>query len=137
MSGDTAAAGATHGTGSATNAGTAGPLATGYGPAGPIHPAQDPHLGASVRQTFSCEPKPGGSQQGQREPEERRELPDASAQLHDLLSELRFSEVHNIQTDRERWRHAKDRRAVERGTPRSMARVTSPVRWTRCRSRWS
>jgi len=28
-------------------------------------------------------------------------------------------------------------RAVERGTPRSVAMVTSPVRWTRSRSRWS
>ena len=28
-------------------------------------------------------------------------------------------------------------RAVERGTPRSVATVTSPVRWTRSRSRWS
>jgi hypothetical protein len=29
--------------------------------AGLIHGAQDSYLGASVRQTFSCEPKPGGS----------------------------------------------------------------------------
>jgi hypothetical protein len=28
-------------------------------------------------------------------------------------------------------------RAVERGTPRSVATVTSPLRWTRFRSRWS
>src|SRR5713101_4905394 len=28
-------------------------------------------------------------------------------------------------------------RAVERGTPRSVATVTSPMRWTRLRSRWS
>jgi hypothetical protein len=28
-------------------------------------------------------------------------------------------------------------RAVERGTPRSVATATSPLRWTRFRSRWS
>jgi hypothetical protein len=37
--------------------------------AGPIHGAHDPCLGGSVRQTFSCEAKPGGSKQGQHEPE--------------------------------------------------------------------
>jgi hypothetical protein len=36
---------------------------------GPIHGSQDPNLGASVRQTLSCEAKPGGAEQGQREPE--------------------------------------------------------------------
>ena len=44
----------------------------------PIHGAQDPRLGASVRETRSCEAKPGGSEQGQREPEQRREFVDAA-----------------------------------------------------------
>ena len=74
--------------------------------AGPIHGAQDPHLGASVRQTRSCEAKPGGSEQGQREAEQRRELLDASPQLQDLLSELRLREVRHIQTDHDRRRRA-------------------------------
>src|ERR1700736_5436613 len=56
--------------------------------AGPIHGAQDPHLGASVRQALSWEAEPGGAEQAQREPEQRRELPDLSPQLQDLLSEL-------------------------------------------------
>jgi hypothetical protein len=33
----------------------------------PIYGAQDPHLGASVRQTLSCEAKAGGAEQSQRE----------------------------------------------------------------------
>lgn len=48
------------------------------------------------------ETKPGGSEKGQGEPEQRRELPDASPQLHDLLSEFRLSEVRTIQTDHNR-----------------------------------
>ena len=74
--------------------------------AGPIHGAQDPRLRASVGQTRSGETKPGGSEQGQCESEQRRELPDASPQLQDLLSELRLGEVRNIQTHYERRRRA-------------------------------
>ncbi len=62
-----------------------------------IHGAQDPHLGASVRQTRAGEVKPGGSEQRQREPQERGELLDASPQLQDLLSELGLREVRHIQ----------------------------------------
>jgi hypothetical protein len=74
--------------------------------AGPIHGAQDPPLGASVRQTLSCEVKPGGSEQSHREAEQCRELLDASPQLQDLLSELRLREVRHIQTDHDPRRHA-------------------------------
>jgi hypothetical protein len=74
--------------------------------AGPIHGAQDPPLGTSVRQPLSCEAKPGGSKQGQREAEQRRELLDASPQLQHLLSELRLREVHNVQTDHDGRRRA-------------------------------
>jgi hypothetical protein len=74
--------------------------------AGPIHGAQDPHLGASVRQALFCEAKPGGSEQGQHEPEQRRELLDASPQLEDLLLEFRFREIRHIQTAHDRWRRA-------------------------------
>ena len=64
------------------------------------------------------------------------ELLDARPQLQDFLAELRFSEVHNIETRHDR-RCSAQPRAVERGTPRSMAMVTSTVRWTRSRRRWS
>jgi hypothetical protein len=67
---------ARYGTDSATRAGIAGPQR--HELAGPIHGAQDPHLGASVRHALFCEAKPGGSEQGQPEPEQRRELLDAS-----------------------------------------------------------
>ena len=70
--------------------------------AGPIHGAQDPRFGASVRQTRSCEAKPGGSEQGQREAEQRRELVDAAPQFEDLLSELRLREVRHIHADHDR-----------------------------------
>src|ERR1700687_3132091 len=43
---------------------------------------------------------------GEREPEQRRELPDPSPQLQDLLSELRLCEVGTIQTDHGRRRRA-------------------------------
>jgi hypothetical protein len=46
--------------------------------AGPIHGAQEPNFGASVRQTLAGKPKPGGSEQGDHEPEQRRELKGAS-----------------------------------------------------------
>src|ERR1700737_2968571 len=74
--------------------------------AGPIHGAPDSYLGASVWQTFSCEPKPGGSEQNQRKPEQRRELQRASPQLQDFLSELRLREVRYIQTDHDGRRRA-------------------------------
>jgi hypothetical protein len=69
---------------------------------GPIHGAEDPHLGASVRQTLSVEAKPGGAEQGHREPEQRREFLHAAPQLQDLLPELRLREVRHIQTDDDR-----------------------------------
>ena len=46
--------------------------------AGPIHGAQDSQLVASVRQTSYGEAKAGRLQQGEREPEQCRELPHAS-----------------------------------------------------------
>src|SRR5262249_33728188 len=93
--------------------------------AGPIHGAQDPRLGASIPETLPCETKPGGAEQGQREPEERRELLDASPQLQDFLAELRFTEVHNIETDH-------DRRCSAQPTP-SSAGLRGPWRWSRRR----
>ena len=101
-----AAAGARHGTDSATLAGTAGPLATGH-TRGP-----DPRRAGSASwrvRPADARPvsvKPGGSKQGQREPEQRRELLDASPQLQDLLSEFRLREVRHIQTDHDRRRRA-------------------------------
>jgi hypothetical protein len=46
--------------------------------AGPIRGAKDPELGASIRQTLVSETKPGGSEQGQYEPQQRCEFLDAS-----------------------------------------------------------
>jgi hypothetical protein len=43
-------------------------------------------------------------QEGKRQPEERRELLDASSQLQDLLSEFRLRQVAAIQTDHDRRR---------------------------------
>src|SRR5947208_16875069 len=71
---------------------------------GPIRGAQDPRLGASVRQTLSREAKAGGAEQGQREPKQSRELLDAAPQLEDLLPEFRLREVRHIQTDDDRRR---------------------------------
>jgi hypothetical protein len=79
----------------------------------------------------------GRGQQSQHEPEQCHELPHPSSQLDNLLSEFRLRELRHIQTDNDRWRLAEPPRAVERGTPRSVATVTSPVRCTRFRSRWS
>src|SRR5713101_4369779 len=104
---------------------------------GPIDGAQDLYLGASVRETLFCEAKPGGSYQGQHEPEQRRELLDASAQLQDLR---RSSGSVRSATSRQTTTVGaapSQPRAVERGTPRFVATGTSPVRWTRCRRRWS
>jgi hypothetical protein len=77
-----------------------------YTRAGTIHRAQDPDLVASVRQALFGEAKLGGSEQGQHQPKEHRELLDASTQLQDLLSELRLREVRPIQTDHDRRRDA-------------------------------
>ena len=74
--------------------------------AGPIDGAQDPHLGASVGQPLARQCETRGLQQGQHEPEQRRELLDASPQLQDLLSEFRLREVRHIQTDHDRRRRA-------------------------------
>jgi hypothetical protein len=61
---------------------------------------------------------------------------DASSQLQDLQSEFRLREIRELQTDHNRRRRAEPS-ACLRGTPRSVAIVTSPVRWTRSLSRWS
>ena len=67
---------------------------------------QDPQLGASVRQTRSCEAKPGGSEYGQREPEQRPELLDPSSELQHFLPELGLREFRTIQADHDRPRRA-------------------------------
>ena len=72
--------------------------------AGAIHGAQDAPLGAPVRQTRACKPKPRGSEQGEHEPEQCRELVDASPELQNFLSELRLREVRNLQTHHDRRR---------------------------------
>jgi hypothetical protein len=60
----------------------------------------------SVRQTLSGKPEPGRAQHGQRQPEQRRELLDASPELQDLLLEFRLREVHTLQTDHDQGRRA-------------------------------
>jgi hypothetical protein len=118
--------------------GMAAQAASGDGATGARAPdprEQDPHLGASVRQVLSYEAEPGGAEQGQCEPQQRRELPDPSPQLQDLLSELRLCRSAPSRQTTAGGAAPSNPRAVERGTPRSVVRVTSPVRWTRCRRR--
>jgi hypothetical protein len=69
----------------------------------------------------------GGSVDREHEPKQRRELLDASPEHDDLLPEFRVRAGGHVTTDDGR-RPAEQPRAVERGTPRSVARVTSPVR---------
>ena len=63
-----------------------------------------PHITNQIikKALHSCEAKPGGAEQGQREPEQRRELLDVAPQLQDLQSEFRLSEVCNIQRNHDR-----------------------------------
>jgi hypothetical protein len=102
----------------------------------PIHGAQDPPLGAPVRQTRSCEAELGGSEQGEGEPEQRRTLVDASPQLQDLRSELRLREVRNIRADHDLGRRAQPatrRRARhsevrgDRHVPGALDKIPKPV----------
>ena len=82
--------------------------------------------------------KPDTRQQGQHNPEQRRELLDASSEFPDLVSE--FARTVRSATSRLTTTGSAVRshpRAVELGRPRSVAMVTSPVRWTSSRSRWS
>jgi hypothetical protein len=53
---------------------------------------------ASLGQTRAGEAKPGGSEQGQCEVEERGQLLNASPQLQEILSELGLRELRDIQT---------------------------------------
>jgi hypothetical protein len=54
------------------------------------------------------------------------------------LSELfQLGQVSHCQTDHHGRRGAEPPPGVDRGTPRSVAMVRSPVRWTSSRSRWS
>jgi hypothetical protein len=64
-------------------------------------------LGASVGQTLMRQREFRAPKQGHREPEQRRELLDASLQLQDLPSELRLCQIRHIQRDDQRpgsWR---------------------------------
>ena len=86
-----AAGGARRETGSATDAGTAGSPRNGTHCAGAIDRAQDPRLGGSVGQTLVGQRESRASQQGEREPEQGRELLDASPELQDFLLKFRSS----------------------------------------------
>jgi hypothetical protein len=48
---------------------------------------------------LSSEPESGGGEQGEREPEQGRELADASTEPHHLLPKFRFCEVDSMETD--------------------------------------
>jgi len=102
-----------------------------------IHGSQDPDFGASVGQTLVRQCESGASKQGEGEPKECRELPHASPERQDLLLEFGCRQVRHVQGDDDVRCLAEQPRAVERGTPRSVAMVTSPVPRTRSRSRWS
>jgi hypothetical protein len=73
----------------------------------PFHGSQDPQLGASIGQPLARQCEPRRLQQGQHEPEQRRELLDASPEHQDPLWEFRLREVGHVQTDYDRRRGAK------------------------------
>jgi hypothetical protein len=104
---------------------------------GKIHGAQDPDLGGSVGQMLVGQLESRTSKEDKGEPKEGGELLYASPELQDLLLEGRRAQVRHVQAHHDFGGLSSHPRAVERGTPRSVAMVTSPVRWTRFRSRWS
>ena len=67
--------------------------------AGSIDGAQDPHLGASIGQPLARQRESRGLQQRQREPEQRRELLDASPELQNLLLEFHLAQVCDVEAD--------------------------------------
>jgi len=95
---------------------------------GLIDGAQDLPLGAAVWQPLARSGESGGSLYSEHEPKQCRELLDASPKQDDLLPEFCVrADGHVKADDNRRWR-AEPPACVERGTPRSVARVTSPVR---------
>jgi hypothetical protein len=59
---------------------------------------------------------------------QRRELLDASPEHEDLMPEFRVRAGGHVKTDDDRGRPAEPSACRRTGTPRSVARVTSPVR---------
>jgi hypothetical protein len=96
--------------------------------AGLIDGAQDLPLGAAVWQPLPRQGESGGSVDGEHEPKQRRELLDASPEHEDLMPEFRVRAGGRVKTTTTVAGPPNHPRAVERGTPRSVARVTSPVR---------
>ena len=93
-------------------------------------------LGPSGRRSPS-NVKAGDAQQDQSKPEQGRELLDALSEFENLLSEFQpvsFATSRLTVTVGTVRSHP---RAVDRGTPSSVAMVRSPVRCTSSPSRWS
>ena len=131
-----AAGGARRDTGSATDAGTAGPSQR-DARAGAIDRAQNPRLGGSVRQTLAGEPR---SPRGRTTSASRSRAASFWTRRCSVRISWRSSEsVRSVPVRPTTWfgeaqSHA---RAVDRGTPRFVAMRSWPVRRTSSRSRWS
>jgi hypothetical protein len=66
---------------------------------GPIHSSQDSNLRASIGQTLVGQRESRAAKQGESEPKERRQLPHASPERHDLLLEFGCPQVRHVQGD--------------------------------------
>jgi len=127
---------AQHRTDSATLAEIAGAPATEHA-LGPDPRLAGSDLGASVGQTLVCQGESRGSTEGESEPKQCPERLHASPELQDFLLECRRPQARHVQAHHDLRGLAAPPTGGRAGTPRSVATVTSPVRWTRFRSRWS
>ena len=77
------------------------------------------------------------SKQGKGHRGEGRELLHASPEFQDFLLKFRYPQVRHVQAHHDRRGLAEPPTGRRARDPRSVAMVTSSVRWTRSRSRWS
>ena len=89
---------------------------------------QNPPLVGTIGQSLARQREARDAQQDQSESEQRREFLHASSEFEDFVSEFQLGQVRHVQTDRHGQRGAEPPRAVDRGTPRSVAMVRSSVR---------
>jgi hypothetical protein len=81
--------------------------------------------------------KPEVCKHGQRQPEQRRELLNASPQLQVLLPEFRFGEIHDLHTDHNRWRSAQPPTRRQTRDTEICGDGQIPAALDELRSRWS
>jgi hypothetical protein len=94
-------------------------------------------LSGGVQEPLAGEPMLAAWTQDERKPEPRRQRGDAPLQRQDFLPKLRLCPLRFIETDNALDEAPSHPRAVDRGTPRPVARRISPVRRTSSLSRWS